>query len=1087
MSPRQQPRDEIPVRPLDEENGRDDSEGRGSEHGGEDAQEPEEQEQPDEDGSHEIERQFDDDEQLESGNREPKKLQDPKLPSQDEIRAHELTHLPYRSWCVHCVRGKGKSMAHAKREGDFERREVHMDYCFMGGRDDKKARCILIVKDRESRMIMSSVAPVKGTRDDFVAKRVRAFIRELGLEHVKLTLKGDQEPAIQDLMNEVARIRRPAATMIEEAPVGESQSNGVIERGVQTAEGQIRVLKDALESRIESKIPAEHSVIAWLVEFAGVLVNRYEVGHDGKTSYERLHGKASKLLGLEFGELLNFRRTRRPVQDGGKKRNKLAKLDSLWSDGVFLGYRTSSGEVIVGIDKGVFRTRTVSRKPAEHRWNATNLDMVGGTPWAPSLEDAAGDETMPAVEIPMEIENPEIARPPVVDEDVVPRRLYIKTRDVEKHGYTAGCKGCVAMLRGGRGVPHSEACRKRLTEMIAQSDEGRARKEAADRRRDDYLARTVEKSDKKRKLADPRSGDQEVAGSGEQEVREARAKREREADDQEESNGSAKRRSVTDEEVEEEDGEDEDMEAGAVDRWEYMQVACEGEDFDSEGWYEKFEGEPWKTYVDSRTGELLDPKQVQAAREEEIKELERRVYVVADVGECWDKTGKAPIAVRWVDVHKGGGVHRSRLVAKDFKPKSKVGDIEGLFAATPPLELVKLLFAHAAAGAAKGGPRKVMLIDVSKAHLYAPIDGDVFVDLPPERKVHGKCARLLYTLYGMRTAASGWEREYSGTLVEEGFVVGRANAVTFYHPERDVRTMVHGDDFFIEGQENDLKWVENVLRAKYPLKMRGILGPEKHDAKEVSVLNRVIRWERDGITVEADPKHVEKMLDDMDMTGCNESAVPGVKDKPMEGDETLLSVDDAKAFRSVVARANYLAQDRPDIRFACKELCREMSKPSVGAQRALKKLCRYLKGHPAIVQLVPFGREQSRTLDVYVDSDWAGCATTRKSTNGGAIVWNGACLKTWSTTQTVIALSSGEAEYYAAVKGCAEALAMQSYSRDLAIEVSVRVHTDSSACKGICGRSGLGKIKHLDVQLLWLQDAVRRDRVEMVKIRGERT
>ena len=177
-------------------------------------------------------------------------------------------------------------MSHVRREGEEERREVHMDYCFMGGRDDPKTRCILVAKDRESRMIMSSVAPVKGTRDDFVAKRVRAFIRELGLEHVTLTLKGDQEPAIQDVMNEVARIRKPAATLIEEAPVGESQSNGVIERGVQTAEGQIRVLKDALEARIESKIPAQHNLIAWLVEFAAVLVNRYEVGHDSKTPHE---------------------------------------------------------------------------------------------------------------------------------------------------------------------------------------------------------------------------------------------------------------------------------------------------------------------------------------------------------------------------------------------------------------------------------------------------------------------------------------------------------------------------------------------------------------------------------------------------------------------------------------------------------------------------------------------------------------------------------------------------------------------------------------------------------------------------------
>ena len=50
--------------------------------------------------------------------------------------------------------------------------------------------------------------------------------------------------------------------------------------------------------------------MAWLVEFAAVLINRYEVGHDGKTPYERLRGKPSKLLGLEFGERLHFRRCR---------------------------------------------------------------------------------------------------------------------------------------------------------------------------------------------------------------------------------------------------------------------------------------------------------------------------------------------------------------------------------------------------------------------------------------------------------------------------------------------------------------------------------------------------------------------------------------------------------------------------------------------------------------------------------------------------------------------------------------------------------------------------------------------------------
>ena len=107
----------------------------------------------------------------------------------------------------------------------------------------------------------------------------------------------------------------------------------------------------------------------------------------------------------------------------------------------------------------------------------------------------------------------------------------------------------------------------------------------------------------------------------------------------------------------------------------------------------------------------LDPEKIQEARAEKIRELERRVYTVVDIKECWDQTGESLIGVRWVNVHKGGGVHRSRLVAKDFRPQSRVGDVEGLFASMPPLELVKLVIA-VAAKVCRGGRRvrEVMMI-----------------------------------------------------------------------------------------------------------------------------------------------------------------------------------------------------------------------------------------------------------------------------------------------------------------------------------------------------------------------------------------
>jgi len=83
-----------------------------------------------------------------------------------------------------------------------------------------------------------------------------------------------------------------------------------------------------------------------------------------------------------------------------------------------------------------------------------------------------------------------------------------------------------------------------------------------------------------------------------------------------------------------------------------------------------------------------------------------------------------------------------------------------------------------------------------------------------------------------------------------------------------------------------------------------------------------------------------------------------------------------------------------------------------------------------------------------------------------------------------VTLSSGEAEFHGVVKGCGMALGCQSLLRDLGVEVPVRVWTDSSAALGICTRQGLGKLRHLDTHLLWVQQAVRQKRVELRKVPG---
>ena len=119
-----------------------------------------------------------------------------------------------------------------------------------------------------------------------------------------------------------------------------------------------------------------------------------------------------------------------------------------------------------------------------------------------------------------------------------------------------------------------------------------------------------------------------------------------------------------------------------------------------------------------------------------------------------------------------------------------------------------------------------------------------------------------------------------------------------------------------------------------------------------------------------------------------------------------------------------------------------------------------------------------------VDTDFAGCLTTRKSTNGGIITLGEHCIKAWSSNQPVIALSSGEAEFYGIVKGASNALGVCGILKDLAVEAQVAVSTDSSAAKGIANRRGLGKVRHIELSEVWVQDRVARGQITMYKIAG---
>ena len=306
---------------------------------------------------------------------------------------------------------------------------------------------------------------------------------------------------------------------------------------------------------------------------------------------------------------------------------------------------------------------------------------------------------------------------------------------------------------------------------------------------------------------------------------------------------------------------------------------------------------------------------------------------------------------------------------------------------------------------------------------------------------------------------------------------------------------VHGDDFIASGSDLDLAWLRAQFEKRFEVKVQ-ILGPGPKQEREVRVLNRVIRWTDCGLEFEPDQRHAEMVVRDLGLENANAVATPGTREDQalasvpviataveIEDDSPLLNAEEAKLYRGVTARCNYLAQDRVDIQYACKECSRRMAKPRQGDWAALKRIGRYFKGAPRLIQQFSW-QELPKTVDVFTDSDWAGCKSTCRSTSGGITRFGAHTLKTWSSTQATVALSSAEAELYALTKGAAQALGFITLLADLGVEVTATVHTDASAAIGIARRAGLGKLRHLNVRYLWVQHELSGTELTLHKVHG---
>ena len=283
-------------------------------------------------------------------------------------------------------------------------------------------------------------------------------------------------------MQEAIARARSSKTIPRNPPAYNPQSNGTAEKAVQDVAGQLRRLTLALEARLHQRVSAKLPVMAWLVRHAAFVLTHFQVGHDGLTPWRRMTGKHWNSTVVEFGEQVMGKLAKKKPSSTKKEKRGKTKLEAQSVRGTWLGIWPRTGEHLLAVHTGeVIRVRTIHRLPAERQWDAATVLAIQATPRSPGARE--DPEPRIAGEKEEKPEVVDVGRPEHQDAQGAPRELKIDARLLEKYGLTDECGGCVHVQLGlGSRRAHSNACRKRIYDLMAADPEELDRMIATDER-----------------------------------------------------------------------------------------------------------------------------------------------------------------------------------------------------------------------------------------------------------------------------------------------------------------------------------------------------------------------------------------------------------------------------------------------------------------------------------------------------------------------------------------------------------------------------------------------------------------------------
>ena len=448
------------------------------------------------------------------------------------------------------------------------------------------------------------------------------------------------------------------------------------------------------------------------------------------------------------------------------------------------------------------------------------------------------------------------------------------------------------------------------------------------------------------------------------------------------------------------------------------------------------------------------------------------------------------ISCKWIFKRKEGipGVEaprfKARLVARGFTQVEGV-DYNEIFSLVVKHCSIRILLAIV-----NQFDLELEQIDVKTAFLHGDLEEIIYMQQPEGfSEEEGKVCLLKKSLYGLKQSPRMWYKRFDDFLLRSGFSRCRYDSCVYVLKRKQkciLYLLLYVDDILLaSSSKEEIKIFKGKLNSEFEMKDLGL-------AKRILGMD-IIRNRKEGELFLSQGSYLKKVVERFRMHESKPVSTPlGSFTKlsstqAPETEEERIRMESVPYASGVGSVMYGMVCSRPDLAHAISLVSRFMANPGQAHWNALKWLFRYLNGSLGNGLRFKKSAQGREALAGYVDADFAGCVDTRKSTTGYVFTLYGTAVTWKANLQSVVSLSTTEAEYIALTEAVKEGSWLRGLIGDLGIhQPRVTIHCDSQSAIHLANHQTYHeRTKHIDVRFHFIRDVIESKKVQVQKIATE--